>query len=667
MSDKTNIIELLAGNLKNSVPGWLTEKRNRIAIERDVIPIIFIPGIMGSRLKNNEGMMVWDPDSDWFMFSNYGRRKADAKLKKDMVIGEKFNPDYLDVLNNDKVHNKKFADRNDKSRGDRGWGGVSWSTYGKILKELQNRKWDPAVNLFFEFPVHAFGYNWTASNHAAGKMLSDEINRLINDVYKDRNCKKVILVTHSMGGLVARSACMVHDAMDKVLGIVHGVQPWNGAATAYWRMKGGFERPHSVPDIPAWKWVTNPIRKSKHEFTNLLKGEGIEIPVIGQKISFGYVTAWVLGTDGKEVTALLGNMPGGLELLPNKRYKNNNGSKRWLELIDSKGNRKVLPESDPYTEIYQRNDVYYRLINPDWLNPGKTEKPEEKGQQRLKKSTSSWNLFLGYLGQAEDFHESLDKKKLHPETYQFFSSGIATADRVVFSVADDTLWETVKRKIGLAMGMTPGKIKDKVKGDVKDGMLEPVKEEVKTMVFKKLKGMSMPILIDCADALSASIAPVKMGSKARIMKNLRGGWISIMAGILRDVLIEDSDWYKNRGGYREHVDAENKPASEDKVHLVTMQLPDGSGDGTVPDSSGRSGKVARNRTFCIADQREFEGKYVKERTRLKPKQKPEFDEGYFERGHEPIYKTQSARFITFTVIENICRNKIKHTFKQTDV
>jgi len=370
MPDKFNIIDVLANNLKNSVSGWLTERRNRFVIVREVVPIIFVPGIMGSRLKNRDNKKAWDPDAEGFMFWKFGTFKTSPAEKKQRVIGEKFDPNYLKVLEDDAEQLKRIADKNDKTRKDRGWCGVSWSTYGKILKELQNRKWDPAVNLFFEFPVHAFGYNWTASNHVAGKKLSDEINRLINEVYKDRNCKKVILVTHSMGGLVARSACMVHGAMDKVLGIVHGVQPWNGAATAYWRMKGGFERPHSVPDIPAWKWITNPIRKSKHEFTNLLKGEGFKIPVIGQKISFGYVTAWVLGTDGKKVTALLGNMPGGLELLPNKRYKNNNGSKRWLELIDSKGNRKVLPESDPCTEIYQRNDVYYRLINPDWLNQG---------------------------------------------------------------------------------------------------------------------------------------------------------------------------------------------------------------------------------------------------------------------------------------------------------
>ncbi len=74
------------------------------------------------------------------------------------------------------------------------------------------------MNLFFEFPVHVFGYNWTASNGLAGQKLAAEIDRVIQ-LYRDmgRYCDYVILVTHSMGGLVARNACMQEGIKDKVL------------------------------------------------------------------------------------------------------------------------------------------------------------------------------------------------------------------------------------------------------------------------------------------------------------------------------------------------------------------------------------------------------------------------------------------------------------------
>ena len=95
--------------------------------------------------------------------------------------------------------------------------------------------------------------------------------------------------------------------------------------------------------------------------------------------------------------------------------------------------------------------------------------------------------------------------------------------------------------------------------------------------------------------------------------------------------------------------------------MVTMQLPDGAGDGTVPESSARALSLAEDakRTFCIADMADFEPSVTDEKTkRLKPRHQADFDEGYFDRGHEPIYQTKSARFITFTAIENICRKEI---------
>ena len=92
-----------------------------------------------------------------------------------------------------------------------------------------------------------------------------------------------------------------------------------------------------------------------------------------------------------------------------------------------------------------------------------------------------------------------------------------------------------------------------------------------------------------------------------------------------------------------------------------MELPDGAGDGTVPESSATALKLAedKKRTFCIADRREFESSFGESGNRLRPKNTPDFDEGYFDRGHEPIFKTSSARFIICTVIENICRKEIR--------
>ena len=470
------------------------------------------------------------------------------------------------------------------------------------------------MNLFFEFPVHVFGYNWTASNDLAGQKLAAEIDRVIQ-LYRDmgRYCDYVILVTHSMGGLVARSACMREGIKDRVLGIVHAAQPSDGSPTAYWRMKGGFERPHSVPDMDIMQWFKNPVKAFKHKKANLIQGEGIGIPFTDLKISEGKVTAWVLGTDGEEVTALLGNMPGGLELLPNKRYKSNDGEPCWLELIDSNGNKKALPKTDPYEEIYREQELYYRLVNPDWLNPGVQKKKEQ-----LVDLKSDWDQYLINLNEAETFHDKLTAASLHPETYQYYASGIASADRVVFTGADDTLLGAVKRKLGI----TEAKISHK-----------------NSLVFKAEKGAGIigkPVLIEMAGKL------------------------------LSPSVITDTDWYQNRGGYRDRVNDQGIPAKEGDLQLVTLQLPDGAGDGTVPESSAMALQLPTDtqRTFCIADRHEFEGFFIGQNQRLKPKHQPDFDEGYFDRGHEPILSTSSARFITFTVIENICRKEIRRLLQK---
>ena len=154
----------------------------------------------------------------------------------------------MQVLKDDPGHNKKFADQNDTTRAERGWGSASWNSYGAFLEALQHKDntddWDEPVRHCFETPVHVCGYNWTGSNRDSGAALAKYIDEVIQ-LYKSKGriCEQVILITHSMGGLVERAAVALHGAEAKVLGVIHGVQPAFGSPAAYSRMKGGFERP----------------------------------------------------------------------------------------------------------------------------------------------------------------------------------------------------------------------------------------------------------------------------------------------------------------------------------------------------------------------------------------------------------------------------------------
>jgi hypothetical protein len=50
MSNAPKFKEVESKALNKAIEGFETENQNRLVIEREVLPIIFVPGIMGSRL-----------------------------------------------------------------------------------------------------------------------------------------------------------------------------------------------------------------------------------------------------------------------------------------------------------------------------------------------------------------------------------------------------------------------------------------------------------------------------------------------------------------------------------------------------------------------------------------------------------------------------------------
>ena len=62
-----------------------------IIIDREPIPIILVPGIMGTRLRQSgvPGDKVWDPDDGYFMLSTYGTSSADGARKQTTLLGSR--------------------------------------------------------------------------------------------------------------------------------------------------------------------------------------------------------------------------------------------------------------------------------------------------------------------------------------------------------------------------------------------------------------------------------------------------------------------------------------------------------------------------------------------------------------------------------------------------
>lgn len=381
-----------------------------------VIPVIFVPGIMGSNLKSAAGFnvdgMAWAPDNEkWgkkFIFYSAAQRQTLLDPSLATVDDGSDIPDAEAAWFGDATKESQENWKAEFKR--RGWGTVMLSSYGPLLYHLEfhlnrmyrdgevTKKWKVLLaeqskswgdlqgfsNLVegelndaadYWYPVHAVGYNWLASNALAGKHLASKIDQVIEHYRMlGHFCEKVILVTHSMGGLVARAAChpKIGNVSDKVIGVVHGVQPAVGAATAYKRVHAGFE------------------------------AGGVKDAIV----------ASVLGWTGADVTAVFANAPGALQLLPNKRYP-----KGWLKVSRSGTTDRAedvlsLPLADPYREIYREKDRWWRLIDPKWIDPsGKIMRAQK----------DPWGIYLKNLLLAEGFHDDLGDY-YHPNTWVHYGA-----------------------------------------------------------------------------------------------------------------------------------------------------------------------------------------------------------------------------------------------------
>lgn len=361
-----------------------------------IIPVIFIPGVMGSNLKSNRknGKKIWNLDSMADIASTWFGVNANTRKKK-------LDPLVTKVDDSGKVDDKEETFLL-KTRRERGWGSVAYTSYAPFLSWLQDELNDfeasakgersklltsiqamdagdislqqEEIDLTYRYvyPVFAVGYNWLQSNADSAKALATEIDKEIIQFYqgKGRKCEKVILITHSMGGLVARHYTQNLGGETKVLGVIHGVMPALGAAATYRRMKAGTEYPEGSLE--------------------------------------GWATSQVLGGDAEAMTAVLSQAPGPMQLLPGLDY-----GMRWMKIIDGKDVH-FYPKEEPYGEIYLQRDKWWGLCEEQFINPG--NKSANMGYDK------EWFSYTKIIqGDIRPFIEGLSGK-YHSNTYAFYSA-----------------------------------------------------------------------------------------------------------------------------------------------------------------------------------------------------------------------------------------------------
>ncbi|HEX6735426.1 MAG TPA: hypothetical protein VF096_11495 [Azonexus sp.] len=424
------------------------DRRDKVILGKPyVIPVLFIPGIMGTNLKKaNSDAIAWRPPN------------MDARGTVN-AIGQLF--EYLFKGTKQRVSDLKTGDaeidpRGSISVGDSGldenvlrarrWGTVLRTSYHPIMASLQFHlnnlcrfipascttelqawaaseasevptEWGAkhgaaltheeilhAAN--YQFDVWAGGYNWLQSNRESGAAIKAYIEQIILPYYNegrkvevqttgDQLCRiqrskparplaeKVIVVTHSMGGLVSRSLTEIHNC-DKVLGVSHGVQPATGAPDTYKRMRAG--------------------------------ADGI--------------AQLFLGRNAADLTAILSQAQGGMELLPTADY--NNG-KPWLKVRD-----KAVPEDrdggvgislptdgDPYTEIY-KSSRWYGLVpkeNEGLMSPAAGKYPTNIDTNAEESTRSPRKVLNELIDSVKKFHSDIQGKYKAPSYVHYGDQG----------------------------------------------------------------------------------------------------------------------------------------------------------------------------------------------------------------------------------------------------
>lgn len=414
---------------------------------RHVIPVIFVPGIMGTNLRmtkeaSTQQVPAWSPPNGTIgglkeVGSRMKQKPRERQLQMTATRTEVDHTGKVEVPQGIYTITAGEAKR-------RGWGALHFDSYGHVLAELERSLndqyeepgkkgtkklavWEVAQTLKkpapiqpcagepgdpcwapefidvrkvwnaikgtvapltedefarlddFYYPVWAYGYNWLSSNESSADGLVKRIDEVLAWYDKTNyfiTQGKVILVTHSMGGIVARRAAQ--KSTSKILGVVHGVQPVSGAPVVYRRFRAGTE--------------------------------------VGSVFNImGAATAMVIGWNAADITCVMANSPGALELLPTKNYPPG-----WLTVSQKIAGEPVreltqaLPIADPYEEIYSKRvqDVWWGMIDETLIDPAELAKDQDSTPMRM---------YGIALKTAKDMHDNLGLY-CHPNTYAYYGS-----------------------------------------------------------------------------------------------------------------------------------------------------------------------------------------------------------------------------------------------------
>lgn len=414
------------------------------------VAIVFVPGVMGSRLHfdSTNGTHDWDPDTtlsmaDWLattasVMKNWIGVKTGGTVTLMRTPPQRRSQRWVkDLSRSDTALSQDQIDRCFPT--------VSMASYGAFLTDLDAAVdpsqpfWDPTpptpFAAGFSIKLYAYGYDWRKPIQDLGAALAADTvggaggtgifgsSPLVNPDDPNRP-HFVIFITHSMGGLVTRSALKQSAKLQSLTaGVLHGVQPATGATTFYRRCITGC--------VADWDGDANFCK--------------------------------ILGSDGPAFATVVSDLPGPVNLFPGSRLSkdlaNNNtpGAISYTVYEDTNISDPLHPSTEDYATRYIRlcfnwpergaTDIYaVSNGNENSFPPGvlRTDVDDDSrnGLRRLLNATKAFHESIARDGTANGSPWYLDGK-----TWAYFGTGNKSDSTMHYY-----LYRTIKRRGPFGLG-----------------------------------------------------------------------------------------------------------------------------------------------------------------------------------------------------------------------
>lgn len=456
-----------------------------------VVPIIFIPGIMGSNLVNGK-KEVWFPPN---MKLKEGLHLFDTLLSSWLRGAasrqKQLDPTQTSVSFDGPIYLKKSEIKLTKKQAhQRGWGTVWWTGYGDILiyleKYLNNQladlskegafkgsdEWAKIVKHVQEITSDLARENSISKENVEEDSTTEAKGQLSNEYLSKWKLKnegqtpeEVSLINFHKMGLVEFPvyACGYNwlqsndqSARDVVERMEEIKQEYSGSENPKFlkfiiisHSMGGLvtrsivEQGLMAEDIAGVSHGVMPSSGAPAVYQRIVNGWDGKDATGKQKDS---LTSVIFGHTSKRMTPVLANSPGGLQLLPFANF-NDNGDYDWLKIHIGERIVKVPINGDPYTNIYTKQKVWWEMVNPALVDPaGLLEK-------RLKENDMAEviDFYHQNIQIVSDF-QNLIQDTFHENTYAHYG-----ADEN-FKSTGDIIWKADDASISDLMNMTDEQI-----------------------------------------------------------------------------------------------------------------------------------------------------------------------------------------------------------------